>query len=195
MRTRKPNSPSPETRELVAQMIMEQRRKVVVFSQWRRMLQLAHWAVGDLMEDAGLRTVYFTGRENQRRRTHNVVDFHDDPAVSLLLCSDAGQVGLNLQRAASCMVCLDLPWNPAVLEQRVGRIYRLGQKHPIEVYYLVSESGIEGRIAGLIGDRVHLTAGLLVGLGVGASAVVPLLLAARLQPHTEPTDAGERAAG
>ncbi len=152
-----------EFRELVAQIVLEQRRKVVVFSQWRRMLQLAHWAVGDLLGDAALRAVFFTGRENQRRRTQNVVDFHDDPSACLLLCSDAGGVGLNLQHAASCMVCLDLPWNPAVLEQRVGRIYRLGQKHPIEVYHLVSETGIEGRIAGLIGDKQALFKGLFDG--------------------------------
>jgi SNF2 family DNA or RNA helicase len=152
-----------EFRELVAQIVLEQRRKVVVFSQWRRMLQLAHWAVGDLLGDAGLRAVFFTGRESQRRRTQNVVDFHDDPSACLLLCSDAGGVGLNLQRAASCTVCLDLPWNPAVLEQRVGRIYRLGQKHPIEVYHLVSETGIEARIAGLIGDKQALFKGLFDG--------------------------------
>ncbi|MBN2495417.1 MAG: DEAD/DEAH box helicase [Deltaproteobacteria bacterium] len=152
-----------EFRELVGQIVLEQRRKVVVFSQWRRMLKLAHWAVRDLLGDEGLRAVFFTGQERQRRRTHNVVDFHDDQATCMLLCSDAGGVGLNLQRAASCTVCLDLPWNPAVLEQRVGRIYRLGQKEPVEVYHLVSETGIESRIAGLIGDKQALFKGLFDG--------------------------------
>ena len=66
----------------------------------------------------------------QRRRTQNIVDFHDDPACRVLFASDAGGVGLNLQRAASCCINLELPWNPAVLEQRIGRIYRLGQKPP-----------------------------------------------------------------
>jgi hypothetical protein len=107
--------------------------------------------------------VFFSGAEPQRRRAQNIVDFHDDPAVRLMFCSDAGAVGLNLQRAASTAVILDLPWNPAVLEQRVGRIYRLGQKRPIQVYYLVSEGGIEARIARLIGDKQALFTGLFDG--------------------------------
>jgi hypothetical protein len=79
-----------------------------------------------------------------------VVELHDDPTVSMMFLSDAGGIGLNLQRAASCCINLELPWNPAVLEQRIGRIYRLGQTLPIDVYNLVSEDGIESRIANLI---------------------------------------------
>jgi SNF2 family DNA or RNA helicase len=44
------------------------------------------------------------------------VDFHDDPACRVLFATDAGGVGLNLQRAASACVNIELPWNPAVLE-------------------------------------------------------------------------------
>ena len=62
------------------------------------------------------------------------------PGGRVLFASDAGGVGLNLQHAANCVINLELPWNPAVLEQRIGRIYRLGQKQPIDVYNLVSES-------------------------------------------------------
>jgi hypothetical protein len=68
-----------------------------------------------------------------------------------MFLSDAGGVGLNLQKAASACINLELPWNPAVLEQRIGRIHRLGQKRPIDVYNLVSEGSIESRIAGLVG--------------------------------------------
>ena len=52
----------------------------------------------------------------------------------MLFATDAGGVGLNLQRAASCCVNLDLPWNPAVLEQRIGRIYRLGQNRTYDFH-------------------------------------------------------------
>jgi hypothetical protein len=81
------------------------------------------------------------------------VQFHDDPGTAVMFLSDAGGVGLNLQRAASACINLELPWNPAVLEQRIGRIYRLGQKRPIDVYNLVTEEGIEGRIARLLGQK------------------------------------------
>ncbi|HEY3352327.1 MAG TPA: DEAD/DEAH box helicase [Polyangia bacterium] len=152
-----------ELREILAQVAVGQRRKVVVFSQWRRMLTLAHWAAGDLLAGAGLRALFFTGHEGQRRRTQNLVEFHDDPAAAILFATDAGGVGLNLQRAASCCVNVELPWNPAVLEQRIGRIYRHGQTEPVDVYNLVSQDCIEARIAGLVADKRALFGGLFDG--------------------------------
>jgi len=152
-----------ELRQLVRQLVLEQGRKVVVFSQWRRMLTLAHWAVSDLLGESGLRAGFFTGAEGQRRRTQNIVEFHDDPAFRMLFTSDAGGVGLNLQRAANCVINLELPWNPAVLEQRIGRIYRIGQKLPIDAYNLVCEYGIESRIAALVGSKQAFFKGLFDG--------------------------------
>ncbi len=152
-----------ELRQLVRQIAVDQGRKVVVFSQWRRMLTLAHWAVRDLLSEHALRAGFFTGAEGQRRRTQNIVEFHDDPDFRLLFASDAGGVGLNLQHASNCVINLELPWNPAVLEQRIGRIYRLGQSQPIDVYNLVCEEGIESRIAGLVGSKQAFFKGLFDG--------------------------------
>ena len=152
-----------ELRRLITDVAIQQERTIVVFSQWRRMLRLAQWAVRDLLEDAGLRAVFFTGAEKQRQRTQNVIELHDDPAVRVMFLSDAGGVGLNLQRAASCCINLELPWNPAVLEQRIGRIYRLGQKRPIDVYNLVTETGIESRISRSVAGKRALFSGLFDG--------------------------------
>jgi hypothetical protein len=152
-----------ELRELISQLTLAQRRKVVVFSQWRRMLRLAHWATRDHLAREGVRPAFFTGEEGQKRRTQNIVDFHDDPACRVLFATDAGGVGLNLQRAASACINIELPWNPAVLEQRIGRIYRLGQRRPIDVYNLVSEPGIESRIADLVGSKKAFFTGLFDG--------------------------------
>ncbi len=152
-----------ELRELIGQLALAQGRKVVVFSQWRRMLQLAHWATRDQLAHEGVRATFFSGEERQNRRTQNIVDFHDDPACRVLFATDAGGVGLNLQRAASACVNIELPWNPAVLEQRIGRIYRLGQRRKIDVYNLVSEPGIESRIADIVGSKKALFTGLFDG--------------------------------
>jgi SNF2 family DNA or RNA helicase len=152
-----------ELRELLRHLVVDSGEKVVVFSQWRRMLQLAHWSVADVLASAGLRGAFFSGDENQRRRVQNVIEFHDDPDLAVLFATDAGGVGLNLQRAASAVVNLELPWNPAVLEQRVGRVYRLGQKRPVQVYHLVAESGIEAHIANLVGNKQALFEGLFDG--------------------------------
>jgi superfamily II DNA or RNA helicase len=152
-----------ELRQLIRQIVLEQGRKVVLFSQWRRMLTLAQWATSDLLGANGLRSGFFTGQEGQKRRTQNIVEFHDDPDFRILFTSDAGGVGLNLQRAANCVINLELPWNPAVLEQRIGRVYRLGQTLPIDVYNLVCEYGIEARIAALVGAKQAFFKGLFDG--------------------------------
>ncbi|HEX4341276.1 MAG TPA: DEAD/DEAH box helicase [Polyangiaceae bacterium] len=152
-----------ELRRLIRDLVVDQGRKVVVFSQWRRMLRLAAWSLGDVLGDAGHRHVFFTGAESPRQRTQSITEFHDDPKTSVMLLSDAGGVGLNLQRAASACINLELPWNPAVLEQRIGRIHRLGQKLPIDVYNLVTEQGIEARIATLIATKKALFGGLFDG--------------------------------
>ncbi|TDJ66576.1 MAG: DEAD/DEAH box helicase, partial [Planctomycetota bacterium] len=152
-----------ELRELVQQLVVEQGRRVVVFSQWRRMLRLSHWVVGDVLAAAGLEARFFTGAERAKRRTQNLVDFHDDDRVRILFASDAGGVGLNLQRAANACIHLDLPWNPAVFEQRVGRIHRLGQTDPIDVYSLIGARSIEERIKRLMADKRELFQGIFDG--------------------------------
>jgi superfamily II DNA or RNA helicase len=152
-----------ELRELIGQIVLDQARKVVVFSQWRRMLRLAEWATRDVLARDNVRAAFFTGEEGQRRRTQNLVEFHDDAGCRVLFATDAGGVGLNLQRAASACVNVELPWNPAVLEQRIGRIYRPGQSRPIDVYNLVSEPGIESRISDLVGTKRAFFTGLFDG--------------------------------
>jgi len=150
-------------RGLIEQVVVDQRRKAVVFSQWRNMLRLAEWSVRDILEGAQMRAVFFTGAESQKVREQALVDFHDEPNVGVMFLSDACGVGLNLQRAATCCINLELPWNPAVLEQRIGRIYRIGQTQPIDVYNLVTENGIEARIAELLSHKKAVFSSLFDG--------------------------------
>ncbi len=152
-----------EVRSLIEALVLAQDRKVVIFSQWRRMLKLADWAISDLLASTGRRSLFFTGAESAKLRTQSLVDFHDDPRASVLFLTDAGGVGLNLQHAANACINLELPWNPAVLEQRIGRIYRLGQKRPIDVYNLVAEPGIESRIAAVLATKHAMFKGVFDG--------------------------------
>ena len=140
-------------RSLIEGFLPQNNVKIVIFSQWQRMLHLAHWAIHDLLAESGTEAVFFTGGESQKRRTENIVRFHDDPSVRLFFATDAGGVGLNLQKAASVCFNLELPWNPAVLEQRVGRIYRLGQTEPVQIFNLITEGTIEERITALVGRK------------------------------------------
>ena len=145
-----------ELRELVSAIGITQERKVVVFSQWQRMLRLAAWAVSDLLRPAGLRAVFLGGEESSRQRTRKVAAFREQADVRVLFATDAAGVALDLRRAASSCIHLDMPWNPAVLEQRTRWIGRLEQERPVDTWALVTEDGIEGRLAALADrDPVH----------------------------------------
>jgi hypothetical protein len=184
-----------ELRRIIHQLVIEQQRKVVVFSQWRRMLRLGEWAVRDVLADAGLSSVFFTGEESQRQRSQNIAAFHEEPAVRVMFLSDAGGVGLNLQRAANACINLELPWNPAVLEQRIGRIYRLGQTDPIDVINLVTEYGIEARIAGLVNDKQALFSGLFDGTTDAVRFEGPSSFTGDIERLVEPIEVPEAIAG
>ena len=112
--------------------------KVVIFSQWERMTRL----VAQELERSGVEFVYLHGNVPARERQNRVESFQNDPQVRVFLSTDAGAMGLNLQ-AASIVINLDLPWNPAILEQRIGRIHRIGQMRGIEVIDLISAGTIE----------------------------------------------------
>jgi superfamily II DNA/RNA helicase len=78
----------------------------------------------------------------------------------VFLSTDAGGVGLNLQNA-SAVVNMDLPWNPAVLEQRIGRIHRLGQHRPVRVVNFVAQGTIEHGMLSLLSFKQSLFSGVL----------------------------------
>ena len=155
--------PSPKLQEFsdVLEGLLGQRgTKVVVFSQWERMLRLAAAAARGVLEEHGARAVFFHGQLSSKARAEAIADFHDDPAARVFFSTDAGGVGLNLQEAASAVVHLEVPWNPAILEQRVGRVHRMGQRRPIQVVSLISEGCIESRIAQLVERKRALFDGL-----------------------------------
>lgn len=112
--------------------------KIVVFSEWERMARL----VATELDAAGIRYQFLHGGVPAQKRNELIERFTNDEDCRIFLSTDAGSTGLNLQ-AASILINIDLPWNPAVLEQRIGRIYRIGQETPIQVLSLVSKNSIE----------------------------------------------------
>ncbi len=104
----------------------------------------------------------FSGEVPGPRRKHLVDRFREDPDCRLFLSTDAGGVGLNLQHA-SVVVNLDQPWNPAVLEQRIGRVHRLGQHRPVRVVHLIAQGTIEEGMLGLLAFKKSVFAGVLDG--------------------------------
>jgi SNF2 family DNA or RNA helicase len=158
---RKIDSPKlDEFRDVLSDLLETPGQKIVVFSQWERMLRLSELYVRDIIEAAGARSLVFSGKLSLKKRAELVKRFNDDPSARVFFSTDAGGVGLNLQHAANCVVNLETPWNPAVLEQRVGRVLRMGQKKSVEVVNLISSDCIEERIFNLVAQKKALFAGV-----------------------------------
>jgi len=128
--------------------------KVVIFSEWERMARL----VASELDARGIPYEFLHGGVPAKKREELIQRFTNDPDHRIFLSTDAGSTGLNLQ-VASILINLDLPWNPAVLEQRIGRIYRIGQEMPVQVLNLVSKDSIEERMI----DRLRFKRSLFEG--------------------------------
>jgi SNF2 family DNA or RNA helicase len=111
-----------EFREIMTDFVIGEERKVVVFSEFERMTHLA----GEELRKLGIGFVSLHGGVPSRKRGALIEQFRNDPVCKVFLSTDAGGVGLNLQ-VASVVVNFEPPWNPARLEQRIGRVHRLGQ--------------------------------------------------------------------
>jgi len=132
--------------------------KVVIFSQWERMTRL----VAIILKERNIGFEYLHGGIPGKKRGDLYANFTNDKNCKVFLSTDAGGVGLNLQSAAY-MINLDIPWNPAVLEQRIGRIYRLGQKKNVSIINLVSQDSIEHRMLDVLKFKKGIAAGILDG--------------------------------
>ena len=108
-----------------------------------------------LLEKRKIPFVRLDGSVPQKLRQKLVHSFQNDPAIQFFLLTNAGATGLNLQ-AANTVINVDLPWNPAVLEQRIGRAHRMGQKSPVQVFVLVTEETIEDNLLATLSAKHEL---------------------------------------
>jgi superfamily II DNA or RNA helicase len=143
---------------LLGEIFEEPEQKVVVFSQWTRMHETVQWRLAKKKWEH----VLFHGGVPGPKRKDLIRQFKEDPNCRLFLSTDAGGVGLNLQHA-SAVVNLDLPWNPAVLEQRIGRVHRLGQHRPVRVVNFIAQGTIEEAMLGVLAFKKSMFAGVLDG--------------------------------
>ena len=149
---------APKLRELehvLSEEVAGNGHKAIVFSQWTGMLALT----APVVKRVGLGYVTLTGSVPSAKRGALIERFFDDPDCRVFLSTDAGGVGLNLQ-AASLVVNLDLPWNPAVLEQRIGRAHRHGQLKTVHVVNLIAQGTIEERMLDTLAAKRNVFAGV-----------------------------------
>ena len=130
------------------------RRKLVIFTEPRDTLEyLADKIRRRVGRDEAVALIHGGIPRDRRRAT--IAAFNDDPSLRVLVANDAAGEGVNLQRGAHLMVNYDLPWNPNRLEQRFGRIHRIGQTEVCHLWNLVAGDTREGEVYARLLDKLE----------------------------------------
>jgi len=141
---------------LLEQLRDEAERKIVLFSEWTTMLDL----IEPLLASLNIGYVRLDGSVPQKKRHELIHRFQNDPACMLFMTTNAGATGLNLQ-AGNTVINVDLPWNPAVLEQRISRVHRMGQEQPVQVFILVTTETLEENLLATLSAKHDLALAVL----------------------------------
>ena len=178
-----------ELERVLEDLLSDPSGKVIIFSEWVRMLEL----VGERLAASEIEFAWHTGSVPQQKRRQEILRFKEDPDCRVFLSSESGGTGLNLQ-AANAVVNLDLPWNPARLEQRIARAWRKHQKRSVSVVNLVAENTIEHRMLYLLDAKQKLSDAVLDGTTEDGKMELPSgrnAFLERLEAILEPVEASE----
>ena len=121
-----------------------QRRKLIIFSEHRATLAYLVNKLGGLLGDSDA-IVQIHGRISSEQRRAVQARFESDRRVAVLVATDAAGEGINLQ-FAHLMINYDLPWNPNRIEQRFGRIHRIGQTEVCHLWNIITKETREGAV-------------------------------------------------
>jgi len=135
--------------EALLKLLAATREKVIVFTKY---LETLHYLARALAA-AGISTAVYEGSLSREAKDACIADFESHRQV--LLCTEAAGEGRNLQFCHT-MVNFDLPWNPMRIEQRVGRIHRVGQEHEVAIYNLSAEGTVEDYILWLLDSKINM---------------------------------------
>jgi SNF2 family DNA or RNA helicase len=117
------------------------KKKAVIFTQFERMQRLTVDAIGKLGK-----CCVINGHMDSKAKQESIMKFRTDPSINFLVCTDSGNYGINLSEA-SLLINVDLPWNPAVWNQRNSRIHRLDSTYEsVNIINLISLGGLDEKI-------------------------------------------------
>ncbi len=140
-------------RESLSRPVPSPRQKLVIFTEHRDTLNYLHAKISTLLGRPQSVVIIHGGIGREERRKSQESFLHD-PEVQVLLATDAAGEGINLQRA-HLMVNYDLPWNPNRIEQRFGRIHRIGQTEVCHLWNLVADETREGDVYRRLLDKLE----------------------------------------
>ena len=136
--------------DVLTKLLKETPDRVVIFSDHRPTIQL----IEERVKKLGRQPIVYWGAHSTPERDKRIRAFHDDD-TSVLIATRAGSEGRNLQ-FCNVLVNYDLPWNPMVVEQRIGRLHRIGQKREVHIVNLAAAGTIESYILQLLDRKIKL---------------------------------------
>ena len=145
-----------EVENILEELFQDKDTKIIIFSEWVRMLHL----ITELLKHMEIKFAWHTGEIDQKKRRSEINYFKNDKECRVFLSTDSGSVGLNLQ-IANVVINIDLPWNPARLEQRIARAWRKHQTRTVQIINLISENTIEHRMLALLDHKRSLADSVL----------------------------------
>lgn len=135
--------------EKVIEIIEKAQDKVIIFTEYRATQAYLQW----YLYTKGITSVLFNGKFSKSKRDWMKQLFRERAQV--LIATESGGEGINLQFCHH-VINYDLPWNPMKLEQRIGRVHRLGQEEDVHIYNLAIEQTIEQKILDLLSSKIDV---------------------------------------
>lgn len=127
----------------------DRKRKVIIFTEF----VATQSYLSGLLRDRGYSTSLLNGSMDIEDRNRVLAEFKEK--TNILISTDAGGEGLNLQ-FSNCVINYDLPWNPMKIEQRIGRVDRIGQQRDVEVFNFILADTIESRVKNVLEDKLSV---------------------------------------
>lgn len=139
----------------VAELLVSEGKKLLIFTEYRATQKYLKDALENRFPESK-EVLLVNGSMNLRQKLEVIERFNDEAngSSNFLVSTEAGGEGFNLHYACHVMVNYDLPWNPARLQQRIGRLYRYGQQKPVLVINLHASDNFDNQAIGLMLDRV-----------------------------------------
>lgn len=152
-----PENMSSKTKQMLEIVKKDRNRKTIIFSQFTSLFLI----LKDTLKSQGIESLIFDGSMDINRRSTTLDRFRDSSKHNVLLCSlKCGSVGLNLT-CASRVILFDPWWNPQIQEQAIDRVYRIGQKQPVDIYELIIRGTVEEKIL-LLQEKKRMLAGAIM---------------------------------
>lgn len=136
---------------VVEELIKKTPEKMIIFTEFLATQSY----IRSRLEQAGFLTLAFDGSLSATKKEFTKIQFKERPEYRTLVCTESGGEGINLQ-FCNTMINYDLPWNPMRLEQRIGRIHRLGQTRDVYIFNLSTKDTVEEHLLRLLDQKIKM---------------------------------------